>query len=131
MERADPALPVQRVALAVDGQPCAWHRAPDARRALRLFYLPGLPLPDAARSAAQRDNLARTLARLGLALRGFEHEAGALALPWDIQRADEVALLAHVADPARRALAERAMARFTEHARRRCPACGRRPSTMT
>ena len=66
VERADPALPVQRVALAVDGQPCAWHRAPDAPpRVLRLFsYLPGLPLPDAARSAAQRDNLARTLARL-------------------------------------------------------------------
>ena len=124
VERADPALPVQRVALAVDGQPCAWHRAPDAPpRVLRLFsYLPGLPLPDAARSAAQRDNLARTLARLGLALRGFEHEAGALALPWDIQRADEVApLLAHVADPARRALAERAMARFTEHARPALP----------
>ena len=55
-------------------------------------------------------------------LRGFEHEAGALALPWDIQRADEVApLLAHVADPARRALAERAMARFTEHARPALP----------
>ena len=134
VERADPALPVQRVALAVDGQPCAWHRAPDAPpRVLRLFsYLPGLPLPDAARSAAQRDNLARTLARLGLALRGFEHEAGALALPWDIQRADEVApLLAHVADPARRARPSAPWRASPSMPGRRCPACGRRPSTMT
>ena len=110
VERADPALPVQRVALAVDGQPCAWHRAPDAPpRVLRLFsYLPGLRCRTPRVRRRSATTLARTLARLGLALRGFEHEAGALALPWDIQRADEVApLLAHVADPARRALAER------------------------
>lgn len=120
VERADPDLPVQRVMLSKDGVPCVDYRAPDApARVLRLFsYLPGTPLPGAARSQAQRRNLAVALARLGLALRGFEHPAGTLNLPWDIQRTHEMApLLAHVADPARRALAERALARFVEHAR--------------
>ncbi|CAB3903724.1 phosphotransferase [Achromobacter deleyi] len=124
VEQADPGLPVQRVLLANDGEPCVWLQTPDAPpRVLRLFtYLPGLPLPDAPRSAAQRDNLARTLARLGLALRGFTHPAGQLDLPWDIQRTDEVApLLAHVTDPARRALAERGLARFVNHAKPALP----------
>ena len=110
----------------------AWHRAPDAPpRVLRLFSLPGLPLPDAARSAAQRDNLARTLA-LGLALRGFEHEAGALALPWDIQRADEVARCWRMWPTRRVGRWPSAPWRASPSMPgRRCPACGRRPSTMT
>ena len=43
VERADPALPVQRVALAVDGQPCAWHRAPDAPPRAAAVQLPAGP----------------------------------------------------------------------------------------
>ncbi|MDR6600525.1 Ser/Thr protein kinase RdoA (MazF antagonist) [Achromobacter deleyi] len=131
VERVDPGLPVQRVMPAADGAPSVWYQAPDAPlRVLRLFtYLPGRPLPDAPRSDAQRRNLAQVLARLGLALRGFEHPAGALNLPWDIQRTDEVApLLTHIADPARRALAQRALARFTDHAK---PAlCGLRAQAI-
>ncbi|WP_454674629.1 phosphotransferase [Achromobacter pestifer] len=124
VERADPDLPVQRVMPAADGEPSVWYQAPDAPpRVVRLFtYLPGRPLPDAPRSDAQRRNLAQVLARLGLALRGFDHPAGALALPWDIQRTDGVApLLAHIDDPARRALAERALARFVDHAKPALP----------
>ena len=118
--RADPELPVQRIVPTCDGQPSLLCDPGDGLpRVARLFsYLPGLPLPEAPRTSAQQLNLARTLARLDLALHGFDHPAGALALPWDIQRADSVrGLLAHIADPARRALAERSLDRFERDAK--------------
>ena len=118
--RADPELPVQRIVPTCDGQPSLLCDPGDGLpRVARLFsYLPGLPLPEAPRTSAQQLNLARALARLDLALHGFDHPAGALALPWDIQRADSVrGLLAHIADPARRALAERSLDRFERDAK--------------
>jgi Ser/Thr protein kinase RdoA (MazF antagonist) len=118
--RADPGLPVQRIVPTCDGQPSLLCDPGDGLpRVARLFsYLPGLPLPEAPRTSAQQLNLARALARLDLALHGFDHPAGALALPWDIQRADSVrGLLAHIADPARRALAERSLDRFERDAK--------------
>jgi Ser/Thr protein kinase RdoA (MazF antagonist) len=118
--RADPGLPVQRIVPTCDGQPSLLCDPGDGLpRVARLFsYLPGLPLPEAPRTSAQQLNLARTLARLDLALHGFDHPASALALPWDIQRADSVrGLLAHIADPARRALAERSLDRFERDAK--------------
>jgi hydroxylysine kinase len=117
---ADPTLPVQRLVSTLDGRASFEVRASDgARRVVRLFsYLPGLPMPRARRSASQRANVARTLARLDRALSGLQHPAGALELPWDIQRADRVrSLLEHVADPARRALAERALDGFVQRAK--------------
>ena len=117
---ADPGLPVQRIVPTLAGAPSFVVEPPDGLpRVVRLFtYLPGLPLPDAPRSMAQRVNLARTLARLDLALSGFEHPAGRLELPWDIQRADSVrGLLVHIDDPTRRALADGALAAFERIAR--------------
>jgi len=111
----DPGLPVQRIVPTLAGTPSFVADPGDGLpRVVRLFsYLPGLPMPDAPRSTAQRVNLARTLARLDRALQGFDHPAGALDLPWDVQRADSVCgLLVHIADPSRRALAEHALARF-------------------
>lgn len=125
-----PGLPVQRLwptpqqALAVqvqgdDGQP----------RVVRLFsYLSGLPLPQAPRSAAQRANVALSLARLDRALTGLQHPAGQLALPWDIQRAEQVRpLLALVPDADRRALAQRALAGFEQFASPRLAGLRRQP----
>ena len=112
---ADPGLPVQRIVPTVSGAPSFVADPGDGLpRVVRLFsYLPGLAMPDAPRSTAQRVNLARALARLDLALQDFDHPAGALDLPWDIQRADAVrGLLVHIADPQRRALAEHALDRF-------------------
>jgi len=111
----DPGLPVQRIVPTVNGASSFVANPGDGQpRVVRLFsYLPGLPMPDAPRSTAQRVHLARTLARLDLALQGFDHPAGALELPWDVQRADSVrGLLVHIADPQRRALAEHALDRF-------------------
>ncbi|MCR6479028.1 phosphotransferase [Variovorax sp. ZS18.2.2] len=116
----DPELPVQRIVPTRDGLPSFSSDPGDGLpRVTRLFsYLPGTPMPDAPRTSTQQLNLARTLARLDLALRGFEHPAGALALPWDIQRADSVrGLLRHIADPERRALAERSLDRFGRDAK--------------
>ena len=106
----DPGLPVQR--LLPDRHGAASVQIQDAEgrtRVARVFrYLEGLPMPQAPRSAAQRLNVARMLARLDLALATLTHPAGARELPWDIQRADRVRpLLVHVADPARRATTSR------------------------
>lgn len=112
---ADPMLPVQRIVLTLDGAPSFVADPGDKQqRVVRLFtYLPGLPMPEAPRTPLQQQNLARTLARLDIALRNFEHPAGELDLPWDIQRADSVrSLLTHIDDPVRRALAEAVLARF-------------------
>lgn len=120
LAQADPTLPVQRIVPALDGAPSLLCDPGDGLpRVARVFtYLPGLPLPEAPRTPLQQQNLARMLARLDLALQGFDHPAGDLPLPWDVQRADSVrGLLAHIAEPARRALAERAIDRFVHEGR--------------
>lgn len=127
---ADPGLPVQRIVPTLAGESQFTVEPADGLpRVVRLFsYLPGLPLPDAPRSTVQRVNLARTLARLDLALSGFEHAAGRLELPWDIQRADGVrGLLVHIADPRRRALADRALNVFERIAKPRLPGLRAQP----
>jgi hydroxylysine kinase len=116
----DPGLPVQRIVPTLNGAPSFVADPGDGLPCVvRLFsYLPGLPMPEAPRTTTQRAHLARTLARLDLALREFRHPAGALELPWDIQRADAVrGLLVHIGDPQRRALVERALARFERDAK--------------
>ncbi|UST55970.1 phosphotransferase (plasmid) [Comamonadaceae bacterium OTU4NAUVB1] len=128
--RTDPGLPVQRLLPDVDGAVSS--RLADAEgrpRVVRLFsYLEGLPMPQAPRSAAQRGSTARLLARLDRALAGLVHPAGERELPWDVQRADRVRpLLVHVADPARRALAEAALDDFARDVRPRLAGLRRQP----
>lgn len=126
----DPGLPVQRIVPSLDGAPSFVVDPGDGLPCVvRLFtYLPGLPMPDAPRTMAQRENLARTLARLDIALQDLAHPAAALDLPWDIQRADEVrSLLVHVTDPARRAMAEGALTRFERIAKPVLPGLRRQP----
>jgi len=126
----DPGLPVQRVVPTLDGTPSFVADPGDGRpRVVRLFsFLPGLPMPDAPRSTAQCVNLARTLARLDRALQSFDHPAGALDLPWDVQRADSVrGLLVHIADPQRRALAVHALDRFERLAKPLLPTLRTQP----
>lgn len=115
--RTDPGLPVQRLLPDRHGAPSVQIEDAEGRtRVARVFsYLEGMPMPQAPRSAAQRSSVARMLARLDRALAGLEHPAAARELPWDIQRADRVCpLLAHVADPARRALAQAALDGFAQ-----------------
>ena len=118
LAKADPTLPVQRIVPTLDGAASIVVDPGDGLpRVARVFtYLPGLPLPEAPRTPLQQQNLARMLARLDVALAGFDHPAGDLPLPWDLQRAESVrGLLAHIADADGRALATAALDRF-EHA---------------
>ncbi len=126
----DPGLPVQRLRPDRHGAPSVRLAATDGRgRVARVFsYLDGLPMPQAPRSAAQRLDVARMLARLDLALAGLSHPAGARELPWDIQRAERVRpLLAHLADAQRRALAEGVLDEFLARTRPVLPTLRRQP----
>jgi hydroxylysine kinase len=128
--RTDPGLPVQRLLPDLHGAASVQIKDAEGRtRVARLFsYLEGRPMPQAPRSAAQRSSVARMLARLDRALAGLSHPAGARELPWDIQRAERVRpLLVHVADPARRALAEAALDRFEQRAKPQLTALRRQP----
>nr|WP_145552804.1 phosphotransferase [Variovorax boronicumulans] len=128
--RTDPALPVQRLLPDRHGAPSVQIEDAEGRtRVARVFsYLEGLPMPQAPRSAAQRTSVARMLARLDRALAGLDHPAAARELPWDIQRADRVRpLLVHVADPARRALAEAALDGFAQRTKPKLTALRRQP----
>ncbi|WP_326534526.1 phosphotransferase [Pseudorhodoferax sp.] len=128
--RTDPALPVQRLLPDRYGAPSVQIEDAEGRtRVARVFsYLEGLPMPQAPRSAAQRSSVARMLARLDRALAGLDHPASARELPWDIQRADRVRpLLVHVADPARRALAEAALDGFEQRTKPKLAGLRRQP----
>ena len=119
MAAVDPGLPVQRLLPDRQGAPSVEIEDAQGRtRVVRLFsYLEGLPMPQARKSAAQRSQVARALARLDRALAGFSHPAAQCELPWDIQRAERVRpLLMHVPDPQRRALAQTALDGFERRA---------------
>lgn len=128
--RTDPGLPVQRLLPDRHGAPSVQIEDAEGRaRVARVFsYLEGMPMPQAPRSAAQRSSVARMLARLDRALAGLDHPAATRELPWDIQRADRVRpLLVHVADPARRALAEAALDGFAQRTQPRLAALRHQP----
>ncbi|MFJ3264096.1 phosphotransferase [Pseudomonas sp. NPDC086581] len=120
VEAQDPTLAVQRVypslngehqiPLVVDGQPMI----------ARLFsFVDGVPLHRVAqRSRALRENLGDDLARLGLALKGFEHPATAgHELLWDLKHASRLRnLLIYIQDQEQRTLVERFLDNFERHA---------------
>jgi Ser/Thr protein kinase RdoA (MazF antagonist) len=115
--RMAPGLPVPRVVrtlaggtrgeVALDGGP-AFVRM--------LTYLDGVQIRETPRSAPQRRAMGATLASLDLALRDFSHRGAAHDLLWNVSAAHRLmAKLDTLADPAKRALAEAFMQRFTEH----------------
>lgn len=115
---AAPDLPVPRLIHPRNGAlEFVWHTDTQPPRRVRcLTYLAGQPLHATAASPAQRQNLGAFLARLGRALRDFHHPADGHDLLWDIKLADRSRpLLAELADPKQRALAEAALDRFSAH----------------
>lgn len=86
LERADPSFPCARVVRCKDGRTQA--RFIDVsgvqRTAVMYTFLPGKLLLHAHRSPLQRAACGRLLARLGRALRDFEHPASRRVLVWDL-----------------------------------------------
>lgn len=89
LARKDPSLPVQHVIPSVENNAIEYAEFEDgAKRSVRLVsFVDGILLKDAAPSLELHRNLGRMLARIGVALRDFEHPAAFHPLSWDIQHA--------------------------------------------
>jgi Ser/Thr protein kinase RdoA (MazF antagonist) len=111
-----PLLPVPRVVPTRGGDDVAVAPGPDGRPRLvwALTWLPGTPLAVARpRSPELLAGLGRLLGELDGTLLDFEHPEAHRDFKWDLARASWIrGALDHVKDPGRRALAERALARY-------------------
>lgn len=86
--RSDPAFNIPRMIPLPDGRIGAVvARAPQPARVRLLSWVHGTPLCYAPRTAAQRESCGWALARLGLALEGFEHPNSRYKLIWDLTHA--------------------------------------------
>jgi 4-aminobutyrate aminotransferase-like enzyme/Ser/Thr protein kinase RdoA (MazF antagonist) len=114
-ERA-PHLPLPRVVPSLHGEASTAVPGPDGtpRLVWMLTWLPGTPLAEARpRSPELLRGLGRFLGEMDEALAGFEHPEAHRDFNWDLSRASWIrGALGHVKDAARRALVERALARY-------------------
>jgi Ser/Thr protein kinase RdoA (MazF antagonist) len=92
VERADPDFPSPRVRRDLLGRTHIQFNDSTglARTGSLVTYLPGRPLMSAARSPRQRVNCGRIAARLGRALRDFEHPASRRTLVWDLRNVPQL-----------------------------------------
>lgn len=115
----DPGLPVPRLMRTRSGA-ADWllEDRGEAPRLVRvLSFLQGVPMHKVAPGKSLQHDLGLHAARLDLALRGFFHAGAGHELMWDLKHANTVrSLLAHIPDPAQRALAERMLDRFDLYA---------------
>jgi 4-aminobutyrate aminotransferase-like enzyme/Ser/Thr protein kinase RdoA (MazF antagonist) len=114
----DPALPVPRVIPDRSGRSWSTTRLGDGapRFVWMLSYIEGRPLASVRPvTAGLLTELGTVLARLDLALAGFSHPSAARTLKWDFSRAGWIReRLDAVRESPRRALVERALARYEE-----------------
>lgn len=116
----DPALAAPRVVPTLAGETLAVARLPDGdeRMVWLLSYLPGRLMAEARpHGDALLAGLGAHLGRLDAALADFAHPAAQRELKWDLARAGWAGTrLDAVADPRRRALAEKFLRRYEEQA---------------
>lgn len=87
IERTDPALPCPRVVRSGERTRVTFRDANGAARTAFLYtFLPGNTLLSSTRCRAQRANCGQLLARLGHALRTFQHPATRRSLIWDLMQ---------------------------------------------
>jgi len=115
--RTDPSLPVPRLIAACDGKDLAQVEATDGMRyaVYALSFLPGEMLEGTPASPELLQEIGRTVARLGLALRGYFHAAAGRRIAWDPRQA--ALLRPHtglIADREMRGIVEKALDRFIE-----------------
>jgi Ser/Thr protein kinase RdoA (MazF antagonist) len=110
VDRVEPALPVPKMVPARDGRfelsvPMMDGRASVVRL---LSWLDGVPVAQTGVSAELRCSMGQTLARLGVALRGFDHPRADHDIQWDIKNASRLRpLIAALPDtPLRRQLGQ-------------------------
>ena len=107
----DAGLPVPRVVAALDGADDVL--LPSGHLMRVITWLDGTPLHMARGGAAQRQALAQGLARLTLALQGFDDPAADHLLLWDIKNAARLRpMLPLVPDADLRAICEGVLDRF-------------------
>lgn len=92
LERVDPGLPVPKVVRALDGRSEFPLQMADGRTSIvrMLTWLDGVPVVRVGVSAALRADMGRTLARLGAALRDFDHPGSSHDIQWDIKHASRL-----------------------------------------
>jgi len=116
LEARAPHLPLPHVVQTLKGDAVSEVAGPDGTKRLvwMLRWLPGATLAAARpRSPETLAALGRLLGEMDRALAGFEHPAARRELLWDLSHAGRHAAgLETIADPGRRALAGRALARF-------------------
>jgi len=116
LERVDPTLPVPRMCPDENGrmQVHFVDRCGQQRLAMLCTFLPGVPLISATRSPAQWSSCGQLLARMGRALRSFEHAASHRLLAWDLRQLPRaVKLLPHILELPFREFITRFIHRFT------------------
>ncbi|MDX1459435.1 MAG: phosphotransferase [Xanthomonadales bacterium] len=114
----DPGLPVPSVIPTLEGRAWVGAEGDDGRRHMvRLMsWLEGAVIDQAPPDAGLMGDIGVSLARLGLALKGFDHPASGHRLLWDLKYAAElVNLTRHIPDQQTRANVEQALDRFVTH----------------
>jgi 4-aminobutyrate aminotransferase-like enzyme/aminoglycoside phosphotransferase (APT) family kinase protein len=109
-------VPVMEVVPTVDGDPWATVTVDGETHLVRLFTLvPGEEPSVEDLSEAALFDYGASVAEVGVALRGFFHPEARYEILWDLRYAPDLrALVPHVADDERRALAERVLDRIDE-----------------
>jgi 4-aminobutyrate aminotransferase-like enzyme/Ser/Thr protein kinase RdoA (MazF antagonist) len=115
--RVDPSLPVmQPLPARAGGYIATVEGADEGTYLVRLFtFLPGRTAAPAELDAVALGGFGATVARMGLALRGFFHPAGGYKILWDLRHTPELrAMLTAIDDPARHAIVARILDRFEQ-----------------
>lgn len=118
LERTAPELPVQRLVRSLSGDPQVLIPADEGPfdRVLRVMrFMPGDLLANHEASAGQLQLVGSSLARLGLALRDFDHPRADRMLLWDLKHFHRMRpLLDYVDEKHKRSLAEDVFDQFDE-----------------
>lgn len=116
--KGDPMLDVPKVLRTLDGETRTTLAAGGRTHAVRIVtWLEGRPLGATLPDARLSESMGRFLARLGLALADFTHEAADHSLLWDMQRATELRdLVRHIRTPALADLVRRTLDEFETNA---------------
>jgi 4-aminobutyrate aminotransferase-like enzyme/Ser/Thr protein kinase RdoA (MazF antagonist) len=122
--RTDPELPVMRPLRSLeDAHHAAVEGAAAGSHFVRLFtFLPGRMMASPALDRAALGHFGSVVARMGVALRGFFHPAGAYRILWDLKHTPDLRpLLETITEKVRRDLVERVLDRFDARVRSPMP----------